>query len=182
MKCALTAQNLLSLQQLSFIYRPLIGWPCVNTHMVPAHECTHQQSTDPSPRSIFSPPSPSQRMIQCYGYKLLFRRWKSRLQSPTFPVPHHMSAFLVWHPVLSASLCTLQMLSFAEDISPSEVSPVSITAEETFPANWSVWLDQSLTLWGDQILDLHQSMASFRFQATWTKSVNQPDFGLLHIS
>lgn len=148
MKCALTAQNLLSLQQLSFIYRPLIGWPCVNTHMVPAHECTHQQSTDPSPRSIFSPPppSPSQQMIQCGGYKLLFRHWKSRLQSPTVPVPHHRSAFLVWYPALPASLCTLEMLSFAGNVRSTAVSPVSITAEEDFSANWSGWLDLSLTL------------------------------------
>lgn len=64
----------------------------------------------------------------------LFRHWKSRLQSPTFPVPRQMSAFLVRHPVLPASLCTLQMLSFAEDICPPGVSPVSITAK------FSCWL------------------------------------------
>lgn len=106
------------------------------------------------------------------------------LEKPTFPDPHHVPAFLVWHPVLSASLCTLQMLSFAEDISPTGVSPVSITSEESFPANSSVWLHLSLTLalWGEQIMDLHQPVVSFRFQATWTKSVNQSDFGLLCVS
>lgn len=95
----------------------------------------------------FSPPLTHPKwMIQCSVYKLLFRHWKSRLHSPTFPVPHHTSAFVVWHPLLSASMCTLQMLCFAEDISPTGVSPVSIAAEESFSANWSGWLDLSLTL------------------------------------
>lgn len=179
MKCALTAQNLLSLQQLSFIYRPLIGWPCVNTHMV-QHMSVHTSSPQiHHPGQFFSPLSHPSKWSNAVGTSSCSGPGKANLS-----YPHHVSAFLVWHPVLSASLCTLQMLSFAEDISPTGVSPVSITSEESFPANSSVWLHLSLTLalWGEQIMDLHQPVVSFRFQATWTKSVNQSDFGLLCVS
>lgn len=47
MKCVLTAHNLLSRRQLSFIYRRLIGEPCVNTSAI------HHVSPPPPPPAKF---------------------------------------------------------------------------------------------------------------------------------
>lgn len=134
MKCALTAQNLLSLQQLSFIYRPLIGRPCVNTQMVPAHERTHQQATDPSPRSIFYSPSPTQRMRRVWA---LVQALQKLITRNDLSCSSPWSVFLVWHPVLSP----IQMLAFATDINHTQANPVSVTAEEHVSTNWSMSLD-----------------------------------------
>lgn len=134
MKCALTAQNLLSLQQLSFIYRPLIGRPCVNTQMVPAHERTHQQATDPSPRSIFYSPSPPQWMRHV---RALVQALQKLIASNDLSCFSPWSVFLMWHPVLSP----IQKLAFAMDISHAGADSVSITAEEHSSTSWSTWLD-----------------------------------------
>lgn len=170
MKCALTTQNLLSLQQLSFIYRPLIGRPCVNTQLLTAHECTHQQPIDDLGQFANPPPHPS-KGSDVVGMSSRSSPRKASFQEQSGP---DICAPGVAPSTFAVCWRTLQMMLCPTDFAAG-ADPLSTTAEH-FATNWSRWLDSAplaLHWGGDWVPDSSAACGIFQL-ASWLDQICQP--------